>query len=33
MTCVGIHDSKIVTMRQIHGDDIIEVRDKQLKGR
>ncbi len=28
---VGIHDGKIVTMRQMHGDEIIEVRDKQLK--
>ena len=28
---VGIHDGKIVTMRQMHGDDIIEVKDKQLK--
>ncbi len=28
---VGIHDGKIVTMRQVHGDDIIEINDKQLK--
>jgi hypothetical protein len=28
---VGIHDGKVVTMRQMHGDDIIEVKDKQLK--
>jgi YfiH family protein len=28
---VGIHDGKIVTMRQMHGDDIVEVKDKKLK--
>ena len=28
---VGIHDGKVVTMRQVHGDTIIEVKDKQLK--
>ncbi|MGH7817648.1 MAG: peptidoglycan editing factor PgeF, partial [Candidatus Binatia bacterium] len=28
---VGIHDGKIVTMRQVHGDNIIEVQDKKLK--
>lgn len=28
---VGIHDGKIVTMRQMHGDNIIEIKDKQLK--
>jgi purine-nucleoside/S-methyl-5'-thioadenosine phosphorylase / adenosine deaminase len=28
---VGIHDGKIVTMRQVHGDQIIEVKDKTLK--
>jgi YfiH family protein len=28
---VGIHDGRIVTMRQVHGDSIIEVRDKKLK--
>jgi len=28
---VGIHDGKVVTMRQVHGDDIIEVKDKNLK--
>jgi YfiH family protein len=28
---VGIHDGKIVTMRQVHGDNIIEVKDRQLK--
>ena len=28
---VGIHDGKIVTMRQMHGDNIVEVKDKQLK--
>lgn len=27
----GIHDGKIVTMRQVHGDEIIEVKDKNLK--
>jgi copper oxidase (laccase) domain-containing protein len=28
---VGIHDGKVVTMRQVHGDTIVEVKDKQLK--
>ena len=28
---VGIHDGKVVTMRQMHGDEIIEIKDKQLK--
>ncbi len=27
----GIHDGRIVTMRQVHGDDIVEVKDKKLK--
>jgi YfiH family protein len=28
---VGIHEGKIVTMQQVHGDHIVEVRDKKLK--
>lgn len=28
---VGVHDLKIVTMKQVHGDRIIEVKDKSLK--
>jgi YfiH family protein len=28
---VGIHDGRIVTMRQVHGDHIIEIQDKTLK--
>lgn len=28
---VGIHDGRIVTMKQVHGDDIIEVKNKSLK--
>jgi polyphenol oxidase len=28
---VGIHDGRIVTMRQVHGDHIVEVKDKKLK--
>ena len=28
---VGIHDGKVVTMRQVHGDTIVEVKDKHLK--
>jgi purine-nucleoside/S-methyl-5'-thioadenosine phosphorylase / adenosine deaminase len=28
---VGIHDGKIVTMKQVHGDQIVEVKDKSLK--
>ncbi len=28
---VGIHDGRIVTMKQVHGDRVIEVNDKNLK--
>jgi purine-nucleoside/S-methyl-5'-thioadenosine phosphorylase / adenosine deaminase len=28
---VGIHDGRIVTMRQVHGDNIVEVQDRGLK--
>jgi hypothetical protein len=28
---VGIHDGRIVTMRQVHGDNIVEVKDKKMK--
>lgn len=28
---VGIHDGKVVTMRQVHGDNIVEVTDTKLK--
>ncbi len=28
---MGIHDGKIVTMQQVHGDNLIEVTDKKLK--
>jgi len=28
---VGIHDGRIVTMKQVHGDGIIEVKDRWLK--
>src|SRR5215207_933408 len=28
---IGIHDGKIVTMKQMHGDIIVEVMDKNLK--
>jgi len=28
---IGIHDGKIVTMQQVHGDNIIEVTDKKMK--
>jgi YfiH family protein len=28
---VGIHDGRVVTMKQVHGDDIIEVKDRRLK--
>jgi purine-nucleoside/S-methyl-5'-thioadenosine phosphorylase / adenosine deaminase len=28
---VGIHEGRIVTMRQVHGDNIVEVKDKKLK--
>jgi hypothetical protein len=28
---VGVHDLRIVTMRQMHGDHIIDVKDKHLK--
>jgi YfiH family protein len=27
----GIHDGRVVTMRQVHGDSIVEVKDKTLK--
>jgi len=27
----GIHDGRIVTMRQVHGDHIVEVKDKKMK--
>jgi len=28
---IGIHDGKIVTMKQMHGDNIVEVTDKKIK--
>ena len=28
---VGIHDGRIITMKQVHGDNIVEVKDKSLK--
>ncbi len=28
---VGVHDLRIVTMRQVHGNDILDVKDKSLK--
>lgn len=28
---VGIHDGRIVTMKQMHGEDLVEVKDKNLK--
>ena len=28
---VGIHEGRIVTMRQVHGDDIIEVTERNIK--
>ncbi len=28
---VGIHDGRIVTMRQVHGDNIVDVKDRNLK--
>src|SRR6185295_1770758 len=28
---VGIHDGRIVTMKQMHGDNIVEVKDRNLK--
>jgi YfiH family protein len=28
---VGIHDGKVVTMRQMHGDNIVEIKDDKLK--
>ncbi|TAJ90798.1 peptidoglycan editing factor PgeF [bacterium] len=28
---VGVHDLRIVTMKQVHGDRILEVKDKNLK--
>jgi YfiH family protein len=27
----GIHDGRVVTMRQVHGDNVLEVSDKKLK--
>ncbi len=27
---VGIHDLRVVTMKQMHGDHIVEVKDKDL---
>jgi len=28
---VGIHDGRVVTMRQMHGDHIVEVKDRNIK--
>lgn len=28
---VGIHDGRIVTMKQVHGDQVVEVADKKIK--
>jgi polyphenol oxidase len=28
---VGIHDGRIITMKQVHGDHIIEVKDRNIK--
>lgn len=28
---VGIHDGRIVTMKQVHGEDVVEVTDKKMK--
>ena len=28
---VGIHDGRIITMRQVHGDQILDVRDRNVK--
>src|SRR5207249_6470723 len=28
---VGIHDGRIITMKQIHGDKIIDVKDRTIK--
>ncbi|HWH80256.1 MAG TPA: peptidoglycan editing factor PgeF, partial [Candidatus Binatus sp.] len=28
---VGIHEGKIVTMQQVHGDNIVDVKDRKLK--
>lgn len=28
---VGIHDGRVVTMRQVHGDNVVEVQDRKLK--
>jgi YfiH family protein len=28
---VGIHDGRIITMKQVHGDQIIEVKDRNIK--
>jgi polyphenol oxidase len=29
---VGIHDGRITTMQQVHGDHLIEVKDRNIKG-
>ena len=28
---VGVHDGRIVTMKQMHGDQILEVKDRDIK--
>jgi polyphenol oxidase len=28
---VGVHDARIITMKQVHGDQIIQVKDKNIK--
>lgn len=28
---VGVHDARIITMKQVHGDQILEVKDKNIK--
>src|SRR5919106_6089136 len=28
---VGIHDGRVVTMKQVHGDGIVEVKDRNVK--
>src|SRR5438093_12762156 len=28
---VGIHDGRIITMKQVHGDHIVEVKDTKIK--
>lgn len=28
---VGVHDARIITMNQVHGDHIVEVKDKNIK--